>query len=193
MPETGFHTTPLENELYYRLGGRVALAGAASLYYFEKGAILQGIMQQLKYDAAPQLGHFLGKVYGEKLQGSPLLADITTIVPVPLHRRKEIQRGYNQSARLAAGLSESLQLPVEPERLRRVKFTAAQARKKGQARWENVQDAFIAGDGRPTGILLVDDVITTGATIVACAQALWAGPQPPTQITAISIAMARQG
>lgn len=193
IPETDFHLCSRENELYYRIGGRVPLQGASSLYFFEKGGTLQRIIRQLKYEDAPHLGQFLGKMYGAKIRQTPFLAGIEAVVPVPLHRRKEIKRGYNQALRLAEGLAEGLQIPVRTDLLYRSRYTAAQARQIGQARWDNVKSAFRPTGESPGGVLLVDDVITTGATAVACAQALYAGAYPPEQISVLSIAMARQG
>ncbi|GAB4415301.1 MAG: ComF family protein [Bacteroidia bacterium] len=190
MEETGFQFQPQNNELYYRMAGRLPLAGAASLYYFDKGGRLQRILKQLKYEEAPMLGQRLGQLLGERLAGSPLVADIDRVVPIPLHPRRQTSRGYNQGERIARSMAGVLDLPVDMGLVRRVRHTQTQARKQGVARWKNVDGAFLA-TGQPSGhVLLVDDVITTGATLVSCGQSL-AAAAPSLRLSVVSVGMAR--
>jgi ComF family protein len=192
LQETGFHAHPTDNELYRRLGGRVPLAGATSLYFFDKGGKLQALIQALKYHDAPQLGRFLGRELGERLAQSEFATEAEVLVPVPLHPSKQRQRGYNQAERIARGMAEVLGLPLRSDLLRRSRKTEAQARRAGTARWENVSGAFTARLPLPTGLILVDDVITTGATLEACIQALMASQEPaPPLIKVASLGLAR--
>lgn len=192
IEETHFHQYPQANELYYRMAGRLPLAGATALFFYDKAGRLQRIIKALKYQQQPRLGQYLGQLLGEALQGSPFLQDIDAIVPVPLHRRKRLRRGFNQSARIAEGLAATTGLPVAPHLVRRRRFTRAQARQAGTARWQNVAGAFAPTGPCPPHVLLLDDMITTGNTLIACAQGLLSGPQPPQRISVASIGMARQ-
>ncbi|MEM7655429.1 MAG: ComF family protein [Bacteroidota bacterium] len=192
MEETHFHESWQENELYYRLAGRVPLSGAASLFYFDKGGRLQRVIQQLKYQSMPQVGTYLGKYYGNRLQGSGSLPSVDAIVPVPLHARRLRQRGYNQAEQIARGLGKVLEIPVQAQLLKRKRHTAKQAQKAGTQRWENVAGAFQAAKQIPRSVLLVDDVITMGATMGACLEALFAAEQPPKEVYVLSVGMTRK-
>jgi len=194
IEQTYFHLTPQANELYYRLAGQVPIDGAGSLFYFDKKGIVQGLIQQLKYDDAPQLGVALGSLYAKKLRGSPLIQSVDTLVPVPLHWKKKIKRGYNQAYYIAKGMSEVLHLPVETRIVTRVFATRTQTKLSGEARWQNVQTAFYSKSPitLPKGVLLVDDIITTGATLEACIRSLLNVLPTSTPINVASIGMARK-
>lgn len=193
MQETQNHLRISDNELFYRLAGRVPLDGAVSLYYFAKSGRLQKILQHLKYKGAPRLGVFMGEYYGHILKGQNWLDEVKAVVPVPLHTSRLIQRGYNQSEQIARGLSNVLSIPLETQLLRRVRKTLTQTKKSGGSRWENVSGAFEVRKTPPEGILLVDDVITTGATLEACIRALAQTDLPPSKIYIASIGMAQKG
>jgi ComF family protein len=191
MQPTGFERSASDNELYYRLAGKVPLQGAAALFYFDKGGILQKLVEALKYKDAPQIGVFFGEYYAQHLQGGDFLAGVEAIVPVPLHLRRRIQRGYNQAERFAAGLSQATGIPVQEAAVRR-RYTLTQTRKSGAQRWGNVAGAFQSKGTLPGSVLLVDDVITTGSTLEALIRALLEGPQPPQEIRVAAIATTRQ-
>jgi ComF family protein len=192
MEETHFHEEMTNNELYYRLAGRVPLVGAASLFYFDKAGKLQKLIQALKYERAPQLGTFLGRYFGEVLAGSTLMADVEALIPVPLHRSKLRQRGYNQAALIAEGMGEALGIPLREDLVQRTRKTSAQARKAGAARWANVEGAFVVQGELPAQVMVIDDVITTGATLEATVQALLAASQPPQGIRVGAIGLTRK-
>lgn len=192
IPETDFLAIPQQNELFFRLGGRVELAGAYSLFYFDKKGRLQSLIEQLKYKSSPQLGRFLGKYCGYKIKDSSFIKGIDALIPVPLHNRKRIIRGYNQSEEIAKGLQDVLGIPVLRKHLFRNRFTLSQTRKRGSDRWENVSNAFVGKGKIPRSILLIDDVVTTGATLEACIRALQEAPNAPDEIRILSIAMARK-
>jgi ComF family protein len=192
MEETYFHDKPADNELYFRLAGKVPLSGAASLFYFDKGGRLQRVIKQLKYQSIPQVGNYLGEYYANRIKASGMLAGAEAIVPVPLHPRKQRKRGYNQAERIARGLGRGLNLPVRTDVLKRVRYTESQARKDGQDRWKNVEEAFRVVKPLPKGIILVDDIITLGATMGACLKALHQAEQTAEHIYALSLGLTRK-
>jgi ComF family protein len=193
MEKTNFHLQQEQNELFYRLAGRVPISGATALYFFDKKGRLQRLIKALKYQDAPHLGTRLGHLLGYELQDSSFIQNTDTIIPVPLHRNKKIARGYNQAEFIAKGIAESLNLKVDTQALVRKKATLTQTRKNAEARWENVGEAFACKSSVGQHILLVDDVITTGSTLVACIHALMASSTPPESIQIASIGMARLG
>lgn len=132
---------------------------------------MQHLLHQLKYNQCPEIGERLGRAYGHELSESSLANELDLIIPVPLHRSRLRQRGYNQSAHFAMGLSEALQVPWDESISIRTQATATQTRKNRLERWENVRQVFSVEKGVPVRgkrVLLVDDVITTGATLEAC-------------------------
>lgn len=159
------------NEVIDRLWGRTRLDAAASLYYFRKKSPVQWALHHLKYGNQPEIGRRLGRLLGQKLYPMPLFQDVDCIVPVPLHPLKERQRGYNQSMAFALGLAEALHAPVLGNALVRNQFSASQTRKHRDERFQNVGEVFSAAQPqrlKGQHVLLVDDVLTTGATIEMC-------------------------
>lgn len=172
FPETKFHTLP-ENQLEKAFWGRVKLEQAFSFLIFRKQGIVQKILHELKYSNNPKLGIMLGQLYGSKLKESGIHFD--AILAIPLHDKKLKLRGYNQSDCFAQGLAQSLQCAHLTNVVIRKKYTETQTRKGRFDRWLNVGDVFdiqspeLISNKR---VLLVDDVITTGATIEACAHSI---------------------
>ena len=192
IQQTHFQHQPQENELYYRLAGRVPLAGAYSHFYFDKQGRLQEIIRQLKYKHAPQLGVFLGECMGDYLQESTFFTGQETLMPVPLHPRRKMKRGYNQANQIAKGLALELGLSIDEHTLIRKKRTITQTQTGREQRWENVSQAFLCKKTPPRHVVLVDDVITTGATLEACIRTLYASPNPPESVKIVSVGMARK-
>ena len=173
LPKTNFHLDKdnLVNKVFW---GRVQIEMAASYYSFSKESRVQNLLHHLKYKGAKEVGSIVGKLYGYDLKESPFFKKIDFIVPVPLHKIKLKKRGYNQSEWIAKGLSESMNIPMRLDVLYRKVDSKTQTKKSRYKRWENVGDIFgvLDGDLRGKKVLLVDDVLTTGATIEACAQVL---------------------
>lgn len=192
IEQTQFHLKPEENELYFRLAGRVPLAGAAALFYFDKDGLLQKLIQQLKYESAPQIGTFLGAYYGNLLRGASFVQEADAILPIPLHFIRHQSRGYNQAERFAKGLSQVTGIPTQTQWLQRTRRTKYQAKQVGTARWDNVKGAFSVKGHLPERILLLDDVITTGATVGSCLESLYESPHPPKEVRILCIGMTRQ-
>lgn len=192
IQETEFHLKPQDNELFFRLAGKVPLDGATSMFYFEKAGRFQKIMQALKYEGAPRLGFFLGAYMGKKLAGSDFFENVDAIVPVPLHKFKKIKRGFNQTEEIAKGLSKETGIPVRTDLIKRIKNTNAQASLTGVERWDNVKDAFSPQKISPERLLVLDDVITTGGTLEACIRALLSHDTPPKSIKIASIGFAKK-
>lgn len=169
LPRTDFHLF-LENDFTKKFWGRINLHTAASLFYFYKKSKTQHLIHNLKYKGKKEIGVTLGKMLGKKLIQSPLYQNIDLIIPIPLHLKKEIQRGFNQSAVFARGLSEVMNIPWSSDRLIRNIYTETQTKKSRLERFENVVKAFEVEKPRlleNLHILLVDDVLTTGATLEA--------------------------
>jgi ComF family protein len=174
LPRTNFHLS-LENLVSRLFWGRVNLESAAAYLYFNKGNKVQRLIHQLKYKGRKDIGIYLGRQYGQHLRYSPFFQTVQLIVPVPLHTKKLMQRGYNQSEQFAIGLGESMKIPVDPDAICCRKETETQTKKSRFRRWQNVADIFEVKDPGSLAmkhVLLVDDVITTGATLESCIRAL---------------------
>ncbi len=162
----------LENSFTQHFWGRVQIETGSSLFYYNKGGKVQTAIQKLKYKNKREIGIALGRAFGKKLSNAPLYTGINLIVPVPLHYKKERKRGYNQSDLFAIGLSESMNIPWSKKHLIRIKHTDTQTNKSRNERIDNVFSAFDIKhlkDIENKHILIVDDVLTTGATLEACA------------------------
>jgi len=173
LPRTHYHLER-ENKLFRKLEGRIPIQFAMSFFLFRKGGKVQHLLHSLKYNNHPEIGETLGEVYGEELKQVEFQKYFDVIVPVPLHASRKRKRGYNQSEKFAMGLSKSLNIPWGVALERTIK-TETQTRKSKLRRWENVSEVFQVKTPDlvlKRRILLVDDVITTGATIEACANTL---------------------
>ena len=190
LPKTNLHLTK-ENALTERFWGRLPLVSGAALYYFIKGGRTQQLIHNLKYTGKRQIGLEVGKWYAEELKEVAWFQSVDLIVPVPLHPKKERLRGYNQSDYFAQGLSEGLKRPTLKTGLKRLSFTSTQTKKSKLDRFENVLRAFAVSNPehlKGKHILLVDDVITTGATLEACGLRIL--EVPDTKLSILSIALA---
>lgn len=169
LPKTNYHLNST-NPLKERLEGRLHLDHALAFLKFRKEGIVQHLLHELKYNNHPEVGVKLGKQFGHELKQNHV-DDFDLIVPVPLHESRKRKRGYNQSSKFAEGLSESLGVSWDESISHRTTSTSTQTKKSKSERWQNVKDVFAVSNSdaiRNKHVLLVDDVITTGATIEAC-------------------------
>lgn len=174
IPKTNFHLEK-NNPVSILFWGRVKIEYACSYYTFAKGSKFQKLIHKLKYHHRTDIGIELGKHLGFNLRKSEFFDDIDVIIPVPLHPKKQKIRGYNQAKVIADGLAESMKLAVSDSNLYRSVHTQSQTRKSKLERWENVENIFQLhqpNELEGKHILLVDDVVTTGSTLEACAQAI---------------------
>jgi ComF family protein len=190
LPKTYFHNDP-DNVLNRVFWGRVNIEAVAAFVFFQKGSTVQHLLHQLKYRNKPEIGFRIGKWYGQELIYSDLFRDVELVIPVPLHPNKLRNRGYNQSRMFAEGLVSVMQADLEDRCLYRKVDSKTQTRKARYSRWENVENIFAVRNPekiRGKHILLVDDVITTGATLEACARALLGVPGVRVSIATIAYA-----
>ena len=190
LPKTHFHLEA-ENAFTERFWGRTPLQAGAAFLYFTKGGRAQRLIHHLKYEGKREVGAYLGQLYGRSLNEAPVFRETALILPVPLHPRKQHQRGYNQSALFARGLSESMGIPWLPNGLKRTAYTATQTKKSRLERFDNVEKAFMVPQLekiKNQHVLLVDDVITTGATLEACALKILEIPGTKVSMATIAIA-----
>jgi ComF family protein len=151
--------------------GRLPLVAAMSEFYFAKGALIQKLIHEFKYKGNKDICEYLGAMIGESLLETNRFKNIDSLIPLPLFEAKEHKRGFNQATILCNGISKVMNIPVEKNNVVRKRFTETQTKKRRTERWENVTDSFEINNSdqiRGKHILLVDDVITTGATLEAC-------------------------
>ncbi len=173
MPETNFEMHP-NNPVEKTFWGRLPLAGATAQYYFTKESLMQHLMHQFKYKNNRELGLQLGRMMGEQIKKSGRFA-IDALIPLPLFPAKEKKRGYNQATVLCDGMAEAMNIPVLDKAIIRPQHTETQTKKGRIERWKNMEGKFILADAaaiRNKHLLLVDDVVTTGATLEACGNEL---------------------
>lgn len=174
LPHTDFAKIP-DNQIEHIFYGRAKIQSACSIFYFSKGQIIQQLIHQLKYKGNQEIGIYLGKLIGDQLINSGRFKNIDAIIPLPMHPDKQRKRGYNQAEILAKGISLKFNVPVLNDIVARSKTTTTQTNKQRVERWTNVDGTFVIQNQSSIigkNILLVDDVITTGATLEACSNAI---------------------
>ena len=170
FPMTNF-TSENENEVEKVFYGRIPIEQATSLFYFLKKGKVQTLIHQLKYRRQQQVGTFVGNWLGDEILESDRFKHLDAIIPVPLHKNKLKKRGYNQVTTFGKSLSKKLNIPYIEDILVRTSFTKTQTKKIRIDRWKNVQEIFENTNPKALEnkhILLIDDIITTGATLEAC-------------------------
>ncbi|HAA14474.1 MAG TPA: competence protein [Cytophagales bacterium] len=190
LPRTGYHQEP-ENPVARKFYGLLPLTHAFGYLHFAKGGKVQSLLHQLKYENRPEVGEVLGRWYASELKEDDFGEAFDLIVPIPLHPSKLRKRGYNQSDAIARGLSEGLNIPWSAEVLKRTRHTNTQTRMSRAERYDNMASVFaIAQPEKVIGqrILLVDDVVTTGATLQACGEAIMASQPQTLSIAALAVA-----
>jgi ComF family protein len=170
LPLTNFHLQA-DNIVAQQFWGKIHLESAYALYYFTKGGKVQNLMHHFKYSGMRHIGNLLGSIAGEQLTQNPKFAGIDCIIPVPLHKSRLKQRGYNQSTCFAEGLAAKMNSVVEDNNLVRIRATETQTHKSRFSRFENMQEVFAVRHPERLvnkHVLLVDDIVTTGSTLEAC-------------------------
>lgn len=174
LPHTGFapHAgNPVEKYFW----GRIPLEAAHSEFYFAKAALVQELIHQLKYKGNTGIGKYLGELTGLSLLHSQRFQQVDGLIPLPLYPDREHKRGYNQAAIICEGMSAVMNIPVLYNEVTRQRPTQTQTRKHRTERWENVDGSFTVSRPqvlRQKHVLLVDDVVTTGATLEACGRSI---------------------
>ena len=190
LPYTDYHLLPAaDNPLARRFWGKLPVRHALSYLRFLRRGRVQHLLHQLKYQGQRDVGLALGGWYGHDLRQAGFTFDL--IVPVPLHPRKLAKRGFNQSDPFAEGLAAALSTPWLPNALHRTTHTDSQTRKNRVQRWQNVAEVFEVADVaaiQGKHVLVVDDVLTTGATLEACAAVLLAAGAKEVSIATIACA-----
>jgi len=191
LPTTDFYTEP-DNPVAQIFWGRATVEHATAGYFFRKGNRVQKLVYQIKYRGHKEMGVVLGHEMGKSLRDSSF-SKVDVVVPVPLHPKKLRTRGYNQAEWIARGVAKALNKPMDAQTLVRCYLTDSQTRKKKYDRWENVNCGFeltnfdsFAGKH----VLIIDDVVTTGATLEACIHAVLSAPETKSSVATLAFASA---
>ena len=175
LPRTNFHLKPLDNPMAQLFWKLTNVQKAAALFYYQPHSETAQLVYRLKYNNRPDIGEDMGRVMAKEMQLSDFFSDIDVLLPVPLSCKRLRQRGYNQSEQLAVGISDVTHLPIVTKALRRKDFHQSQTTLNRWQRQENVADTFQLKDAQQLQdkhVLLIDDICTTGATLISCAHAL---------------------
>ncbi len=191
MPQTKYHNLP-NNDTALLFAGRIPFINATTYAWFTNDGLLQLLLHGLKYKGKKEIGVFLGQQFALSLLDTDWIHTIDLIIPVPLHPKKKAIRGYNQSMMIANGISNILKKPATEEILFRIKHTESQTNKSRTERLKNMEGAFKINplkELKNTHILLCDDVLTTGATLEACANILLLQENIKISIATVGIAV----
>ena len=191
LPRTDFHQDPYENEMAKLFWHQIPVERATALLYYESHAETANILYELKYKGHPEVGEVMGRLMAKELQPSGFFDGIDGIVPIPLAKKRQRQRGYNQSLEIARGISAITSLPIYNKVVRRKAFEGSQTNKGRWERNENVEGVFELKDAsaiQGKHLLMVDDVVTTGATVIACVQELCKADNVKVSVIALGFA-----
>ena len=191
LPRTDFHLDPYENEMAKLFWHQIPIERATALFYYEAHAETANILYELKYTDHPEIGEVMGRLMAKELKPSGFFDGIDGIVPIPLAKKRQRQRGYNQSLEISRGVSEITSLPIYNKVVRRIAFEGSQTNKGRWERNENVENVFELTDETAINgkhLLIVDDVVTTGATVLACAKELCKAPNVKFSVLALGFA-----
>ena len=190
IPLTNHHLNP-ENESFKKFYGRIPVEHSSALLYFHKKGIVQELIHNLKYKGQEEIGTVLGEWYAEDLKNSTVIQSVDEIIPVPLHKRKLRERGYNQVTNFGLELSKNLNIPYKSNILVRNVYSKTQSKKTLLSRSDGIDtifDVVFTDKDHNKHFLLIDDVITTGSTLEACSHALL--KIPGAKISIVCMAMA---
>lgn len=175
LPQTNFLQKPYDNPMARLFWGVLPIEKAVAYFYYIPHAQSSQMIHHLKYHHQPEVGEYMGQIIAKALKQHRFFEDIDAIVPIPITSERKRERGYNQSIEIARGISEVAQLSILSKAVWRTQFDDSQTKKRGWERQENVEGAFqlVKPDAvKGKHLLVVDDIVTTGATIKACAQEL---------------------
>ena len=175
LPRTGYAANALDNEMVRRFWGRIPVERAAALFYYEAGSEVSNIIYDLKYHNHPEIGSIMGRMAAEEFANEGFFEGIDLMIPIPLEKKRQRRRGYNQSMEIARGVSDVTGIPIMADAVKRTAFDESQTHKSLAQRMESVENAFRAREGIDLDgkhILIIDDIVTSGATVCACVKAL---------------------
>lgn len=189
FPETDSHKL-IDNAITSHFVGKATITYGFALYKLRKKSCLEQVLFGMKYKNQPKIGEILGQRYGNILYQTPIVQTIEGIVPIPLHQKRFKERGYNQSDFFAKGLARSLHIPLYLNSIERIRYTPSQTTKNKKERMMNLQGAFrVTEPDLLVGkhLLLVDDILTTGATLIACTNTLLAAGVAQVSVATIAV------
>ena len=190
LPLTNHHLNP-ENEAFKKFYGRIPVEYASALLYFHKKGMVQELIHNLKYKGHEEIGTVLGEWYSNDLKNIDILNTVDTIIPVPLHKKRLKERGYNQVTNFGLAFSDNFKIPLNNTILIRKVYSKTQSKKNLLGRMEGIESVFdvvYSEEDKGKHFLLIDDVLTTGATLEACSRALL--KIPGAKISIVCMAMA---
>lgn len=174
LPVTNYHQEK-GNAVEAIFYGRIPVENATSLLLFEKKEMVQKLIHNLKYKGHEEIGAYLGTWLGNELKQLENYREVSVIIPVPLHKTKLKKRGYNQVEAFGREIAKALEVPYKDHILLKVSASQTQTLKKRFARWGSIGETFVLQHKEEIEnehVLLVDDLVTTGATLEACAEKL---------------------
>jgi len=189
LPKTHYHTMD-KNNLLEKFYGIFPIHHAAALFFYKSESDFHNIIHQFKYKGNKQMAQYMGNYYGKILKKS-IFSEHDLLIPVPLHKKRQKYRGYNQSEELCNGLSEELNIPINTNAVQRIIHTKTQTRKSKGDRMDNVENIFSVAQPellKNKSIILVDDVITTGSTIASCAATIYKATECKISILSLAVA-----
>lgn len=193
LPRTPYASTAEDNEMVRRFWGHGPVERAVALFYYEAGSEASRVIFRMKYHNHPEVGEILGTWVAREAGRYDFFHGMDAIVPVPLSKRRERKRGYNQSMEIAKGVSSVTGLPIMDHVLVRQHFKESQTRQSMHGRRENVAGAFSLHPKAPSlegkHLLIIDDIVTTGATVTACIEAM--GQPQGMRVSVLSIGVAK--
>ena len=191
-PLTGF-CFRFDNPVVRKFWGVVPVVNASSFIFFVRDSGFRELIHDFKYDGLWKTALEMGRWYGSELARSGLYNDIDIIIPIPLHLRRRLKRGYNQSEYIARGISKATGIGIDTRSVRRIRHNPSQTHQNVRERWDNVKGIFAVRHPerlRGKHILLVDDVLTTGATLISCSETILKAV-PDARISIATLAVSR--
>lgn len=193
LPYTQYHLSPADNDMERLFRGCSPVKGAVAMFSYHRGSRYTHILAHLKYYNLPEIGVYLGKMYASMIASKGFFDDVDMLLPVPLSPQRLKKRGYNQAERIAHGISLHTRIPVKENILNRQRDNTSQTRHNRWQRLHNTEDLFYCPHPEvleSKHVLLIDDVVTTGATLLACCHAL--EHIPGLEISILSLGHAKQ-